>query len=58
MSMPDTPGDHGLADLTDVPYEIKKWLFEYQIISSDIDRLNGELERMIASLRGSEVVQD
>lgn len=58
MSMSDTPGDHGLADLTDVPYEIKKWLFEYQIISGDIDRLNGELERMIASLRGSEVVQD
>lgn len=56
--MSDTPGDHGLADLTDVPYEIKKWLFEYQIISGDIDRLNGELERMIASLRGSEVVQD
>lgn len=58
MSMSDTPGDHGLADLTDVPYEIKKWLFEYQIISGGIDRLNGELERMIASLRGSEVVQD
>ena len=58
MSMSDTPGDHGLADLTDVPYEIKKWLFEYQIISGDIDRLNGELERMIATVRGSEVVQD
>ena len=58
MSMSDTPGDHGLADLTDVPYEIKKWLFEYQIISGDIDRLNGELERMIATVRGIEVVQD
>ena len=58
MSMSDTPGDHGLADLTDVPYEIKKWLFEYQIISGDIDRLNGELERMIASFRGSEVGQE
>lgn len=56
--MSDTPGDHGLADLTDVPYEIKKWLFEYQIISGDIDRLNGELERMIASFGAIEVVQD
>ena len=56
--MSDTPGDHGLADLTDVPYEIKKWLFEYQIISGDIDRLNGELERMISTMRESRVGQD
>ena len=56
--MSDTPGDHGLADLTDVPYEIKKWLFDYQIISGRIDRLNGELEGMIASFRGSEVGQE
>jgi hypothetical protein len=56
--MSDTPGDHGLADLTDVPYEIKKWLFQYQIISGCIDRLNGELERMISTERESRVGQD
>lgn len=53
--MSDTPGDHYLADFSDVPYEIRKWLFEYQIISGDIDRLKGELENILLTCAGSQV---
>lgn len=41
--MPDTQGDPDQPDLSDVPYEIRKWFLDYQLLDMQKRRVRGEL---------------
>lgn len=41
----NTPGDPDLHSFSDVKYEIRKWLLEYELLSREIIRLRDELSR-------------
>lgn len=43
--MLNTHGDSDLHYLSDVKYEIRKWLLEYELLSREIIRLRDELSR-------------
>lgn len=44
--MPDTLGDPNQRDLSDIPYEIRTWLLEYELLSREIIRLKDELSHI------------
>jgi len=49
--MPDTPGDPDQPDLSDVPYEIRKWLLDYQLLEAQKMRVRRELSAICASIK-------
>ena len=38
------------SDFADMPYEIRKWLFEYEILNRYADRLKGEADIYLANI--------
>lgn len=55
--MPDTPGDPDQPDLSDVPYEIRKWLLDYQLLDMQKRRVRGELLDMLSEIKRLAVCQ-
>jgi len=55
--MPDTPGDPDQPDLSDVPYEIRKWLLDYQLLDAQKMRVRGELLDMLRGIKSLAVCQ-
>lgn len=49
--MPDTPGDPDQPDLSDVPYEIRKWLLDYQLLEAQKRRVRGQLLDMLRGIK-------
>ena len=48
--MPHRPDEHILSDFADVPYEIRKWLLEYEILNHYADRLKGETDIYLSNI--------
>ena len=42
---------HDDLDLTDIPYELVQWLFEYQLIDRPVVKLKDELVTRFSPLR-------
>jgi hypothetical protein len=55
--MPHIPGDSDQPDLSDVPYEIRKWLFDYQLLEAQKMRVRGELLDMLRVIKSLAVCQ-
>ena len=55
--MPDTQGDPDQPDLSDVPYEIRKWLLDYQLLDMQKRRVRGELLDMLSEIKRLAVCQ-
>lgn len=49
--MPDTQGDPDQPDLSDVPYEIRKWLLDYQLLEAQKRRVRGQLLDMLRGIK-------
>ena len=49
--MPHIPGDSDQPDLSDVPYEIRKWLLDYQLLEAQKVRVRGELLDMLSGVK-------
>ena len=47
--MPDTPGDPDLPDLSDVPYEIRKWLLEHHVLQQQKTGVKHTIEKLLGS---------
>jgi hypothetical protein len=53
--MRNTPGDPDLPDLSDMPYEIRKWLLDYQLLDAQMIRVRGGLLDILSGLKSLSV---
>jgi hypothetical protein len=55
--MPYKPGDPDQPDFSDVPYELRKWLLDYQLLEVQKMRVRRELSDMLRGIKRLAVSQ-